>query len=91
MKLSGGNFGYNIQLFGLLVSESARDPQDPTKLFRYTDMKDMTNYKLISIKDIPRETSPYAAVTSENWNESMVAAIMNKNAASAPMESLFTD
>lgn len=91
MKLSGGNFGYNIQLFGLLVSESARDPKDPTKLFRYTDMKDMTNYKLISIKDIPRETSPYAAVTSENWNESMVAAIMNKNAASAPMESLFTD
>lgn len=91
MKLSGGNFGYNIQLFGLLVSESARDPKDPNKLFRYTDMKDMTNYKLISIKDIPRETSPYAAVTSENWNESMVAAIMNKNAASAPMESLFTD
>lgn len=91
MKLSGGKYGFNRQLFGMIISEMARDPNDITKLFRHTPMKDMTAYKLISIKEVPNQTSPYTAITSENWNESIISAIMNKNATPAPMETLFTD
>ena len=75
----------------MIISEMARDPNDITKLFRHTRMEDMTSYKLISIKEVPNQTSPYTAITSENWNESIISAIMNKNTTPAPMETLFTD
>ena len=91
MKLNGGNYGLNMQLFGIMISELCRDPKDITTLFRHTDMKDMTAYTPISIKESPNQISPLAAVTSENWNESMVYAIMNKDASSSPLESLFVD
>lgn len=91
MSLCGKNYGLNIQLFGMVVSEMCRDPKDLTKLFRHSDMKDMTAYQPISIKDVPKQTSPFAAVTSENWNESMINAIINKKASYSPMESLFVD
>lgn len=91
MKLNGGNYGLNMQLFGIMISELCRDPKDITTLFRHTDMKDMTAYTPISIKESPNQISPIAAVTSENWNESMVYAIMNKDASSSPLESLFVD
>lgn len=91
IRLNGGNYGLNMQLFGMIVSEMCRDPKDVTKLFRHTKMEDMTAYKLISIKDVPKQTSPFTAVTSENWNESMINAVINKNATSSPMESLFVD
>ena len=91
MKLGGKSYGVNIQLFGMIVSEMCRDPKDLTRLFRHTDLKNMTAYQPISIKDVPKQTSPFAAVTSENWNESMINAIINKDAAYSPMESLFVD
>lgn len=91
LKLNGGNYGLNNQLFGIVISEMCRDPKDTTRLFRHTDIKDMKAYRLISIKDVPKQTSPYAAVTSENFNESMINAILNKNAASSPLESIFVD
>lgn len=91
MRLNGGDYGLNLQLFGIMVSELCRDPKDVSRLFRHTDMKDMTAYSPISIKDSPNQISPIAAVTSENWNDSMIHAIMNKDASYSPMESLFVD
>lgn len=91
LRLNGSDYGLNMQLFGIVISEMARDPKDSKKLFRHTDMKDMTNYRFISIKEVPNQVSPFTAVTSENWNESMINAITNKNAAYSPMESLFVD
>lgn len=90
-KLNGGNYGLSNQLFGMIISEMCRDPKDTTRLFRHTKIEDMRAYRLIGIRDVPKQTSPYAAVTSENFNESMINAIINKNATSSPLESLFVD
>lgn len=88
IHLNGGDYGLNIQLFGILVSEICRDPNDRKKLFRHTDMNDMTNYQPIGIKEIPKYISPFTAITSENIDESLVNGILNKSAKYSPLEKL---
>lgn len=88
IQLNGANYGLSIQMFGIIVSELCRDKNDPSKLFRHTSMKHMNDYRAISIKQAPKYISPFAAVTSENWDESVVNAIVNKNAKDSPLEKL---
>lgn len=83
-ELNGFKYGLNAQLFGLLIASICRDKNDITKPFCASDMKDMTNYKPIDIKMVPKFISPYTAITSENWDESLRAAILMKDKEDAP-------
>jgi hypothetical protein len=53
-----------------------------------TDMKDMNAYKLISIKLIPNYISPYTSIISENWDESLISAILMKDKEDLPYSPL---
>lgn len=91
MELNGNSYGLNMQLFGIMISELYRDPNDLTKPFRYTNMKSMTGYSQISIKNIPKYISPYTAFTSENFDESLMSSILldtddGKEIKESPME-----
>lgn len=88
LNLNGADFGLNAQMYAVVISEVCRSATDKTKLFRHTDMKDLTNYQFISIKDIPKLVSPYSAISSENWDESVTAALSIKNPKDTPMEKL---
>lgn len=88
IRLNGENYGLNMQIFGMVISEVIRDANDVSKLFRYTDIKDMTNYKAINIKQAPKLISPFTSITSENWDEAVVNAIQNKNYKYSPLETL---
>ena len=59
-----------------------------------TDMKDMNKYKPINIKMVPKYISPYTAITSENWDESVRAAVLMKgnseNTPESPLEKVLT-
>lgn len=88
IKMSGNDYGLNMQLFGMLVSEACRDMTNKTKLFRLTDMKDMTAYQMLPIRDMPKYVSAYTAITSENWDDSAIAAMVNKNIVFSPLERL---
>lgn len=90
IALNGAGYGMNIQLFGILVSEMCRDSKDVKKLFRHTNIKDMTEYRTLNVKDIPKYVSPFTSVTSENWDESIMNAVINKNTEYSPLEKLFT-
>lgn len=90
IKLNGENYGISIQEFGMIISEVCRDPKNKQKLFRHTDIKDMTNYTTINIKQIPQMVSAFTSITSENWDEAVVNAIINKNDKYSPLEVLFT-
>jgi len=79
IELNGSSFGMNMQFFGLLCSESFRNPKDLSEPFRYTNMNDMTAYKQLSIDDIPKHISPYVALTSNNFDESLMAAMIMSN------------
>ena len=90
IELNGASYGITTQLFGIVISEICRDPKDRTKPFRLSNSKSMYDYVPINIKDCPKYVSPYVAITSENWDESMVNAILNNNPKYSPMEKLLT-
>lgn len=75
MQYNGSSYKLSAQLFGILWSAICRDPKDITKSYRYTDCKEL-GYKPISIKLIPKFISPYSSIVSENWDESLMSAIM---------------
>ena len=76
MKLNGESYNVNMQIFGIMASELCVDPENPANPFRYTDMKDMTGYKRMSIKQRPNYISPYVAFTNENLDSSLIAAVL---------------
>lgn len=90
IRLNGADYGISIQLFGIIIGEMCRDPKDPSKLFRYTSMSNMTAYQMLNIREVPKYISPFTSITSENFDDSLVNAIINKNTKYSPMEKLFT-
>lgn len=93
-NLNGLNYGLNIQLFGLLIAAICRDPEDMTRQFCWSNMKDMNNYTPINIKTVPKYISPYTAITSEHWDEAIRAAVLLKDKVEdtpvSPLEKVIT-
>lgn len=95
MALNAGGYGLNMQLFGILFGELCRDPDDVTKPFRLSKkiQSSMFGYKPISIKEKPKFDSPYSALSSENWDDSLLAAIdlsTQDNTVVSPLERIVT-
>ena len=89
--LNGSSYGVSLQMFGIVVSEMCRNPNDLSEPFRLSKIKDMTNYKAISITEVPKYVSPFTSITSENWDEAVVNAIINKEHKDSPMEKILMD
>ena len=95
MELNGNNYGLNMQMFGIMISELCRDPKDLSKPFRLGKMENMTDYQQVSIKTIPNYISPYVALTSENLDESITASVLlsdepDKSIKYSPLEKVVT-
>ena len=88
MALNGSSYNMSLQMFGIVVSEMCRNKKDLTQAFRHTTIKDMMGYKAISIQDLPRYISPNAAISSNNWDLAVTAAVLSKNTTNSPMEKL---
>ena len=85
-KLNGFSYRVSHQILGMIISEIYRDRKDLSKPFRYTDMKDMTDYKAINMTKIPKYTSVYTSITSENPDEAIAGALINKGTGRSPLE-----
>jgi len=88
IKLNGEDYKLNAQLFGILVAEMCRSKDDIRTLFRHTNMSNMTDYQYIPMKQIPKFISPFAALTSENIDESIVNATLTKDTKYSPLEKI---
>lgn len=88
IELNGSSYGMSLQLFGIVVGEMCRAKNDPHKAFRHTHINDMMEYRGISIKDLPKYISPNSAIGSENWDLSVMGAILSDNITNSPMEKL---
>lgn len=86
--LNGQKYKLNLQLFGILVSKIARDKNNPEKLFRLTDIKDMTDYSVMSVADIPKYMSPYASIVSQNWDEAVMSSILSTKKETSPLQQI---
>lgn len=91
LSLNGGSYNMTMQMFGVVISEMCRDPKDLSKPFRLSKSNDMTDYKLINIRDIPKYVSSYSAITSENWDNAVANAIVNNSEHDIPMEKILMD
>lgn len=85
MAYNGGSYGINMQMFGLLIGELCRDPKDVDKPFRLSSsISNMHAYKSISIKEVSKLVSPYAAISSENFDDCAIHAILATDAGKEP-------
>lgn len=84
--LNGFNYNLNIQMFGITVSEVARCKNDISKPFRLSNSTDMHSYKPVSIKLTPKFVSPYVSIGSENFDQSLMGAILTDNKHDSPLE-----
>jgi hypothetical protein len=95
MALNGKGYGLNMQLFGIAIGGICRDPDDPSIPFRCSKKieESMYGYRQISAKTIPKFVSPYTSLTSENWDDSLLAAMnmtSNGTDATSPVERIVT-
>ncbi|MDD3121916.1 MAG: hypothetical protein PHC62_00205 [Candidatus Izemoplasmatales bacterium] len=93
IKINGGSYKISAQLFGAVISELCRDPNNMANPFRLSNTieKDMKGYKPISIIEVPKYISPYQSLISENWDDAVIGAIMNDNRIASPMEKIMKD
>ena len=77
MELNAKGYGLNMQLFGLFWSELCRDPGNLYSPFRLcAKSKDSDfGYKHIAVTQAPKFVSPYTSLTSQNWDEALMAAV----------------
>lgn len=78
MRLNGSKFDIHSQLMTMVYSKLCRDPENPANLFRLSKAidNDMTSYIPMSIKEVPKYISPYAAITSENIDEGIISSVL---------------
>ena len=88
MEINGSSYGINNQMFGFAISEVCRAKNDETKPFRLSGSKDMNAYKSMSLRNVSRLISPYTALISEDFDESVLAAMMNENPKDTPLEEI---
>ena len=87
-KLNGLSYKVSNQIIGLIVSEIYRDPKDLSKPFRNSKFTDYTDYTAININKVPKYTSIYTAITSENPDEAIAAALTNTGEGESPLEQI---
>jgi hypothetical protein len=83
-------FDYKVsaQIIGFVISEIYRDQKDLTKPFRLANTDDMLAYKAISIDKVPKYTSAFTAVTSDNADEAIAAAMTTTGKKDSPLEKI---
>ena len=68
--------------------EIYRNEKDLSKPFRIADTDDMLAYKAIHIEKVPKYTSAFTAVTSDNADEAIAAAMTSKTHKDSPLEKI---
>lgn len=78
------NYKVSSQILGIVISKLYRDSKNLNTPYRLTDMK--SPYKAIGIKKIPKYDSPYISITSENADDAIANAMLNKTSKESPLE-----
>lgn len=88
IALNGSSYSITLQVFGFVIGEICRSKTNLNIPFRLTDFTDLTSYKPLGIRDVPKYISPNSSIGSENWDNAVVGAIMHPNDVGSPMEKL---
>lgn len=88
MSLNGFSYGVSMQMIGIILSEDCRFRNDHSIPFRLAKTNDMHAYDQVNIREVSRYTSPFAAITGENWDNAVVNAIITDKHKESPMEKI---
>ena len=91
VQLTGNKYAVSLQLIGIVIGELCRSKKDIDSPFRLEENSDMNAYQWISIKDVPRGTSPFTALQSEEWDKAVVSSITTNNTKDSPLEKIMMD
>lgn len=86
MALNGNSYGLTAQMFGFNIGELCRSSKDPSIPFRLSGSTNMHDYKSMSVKNISKMTSPYTALVSEDFDESLLYGMLNNHPKETPLE-----
>ena len=86
IALNGNGYGLNIQVIGFTVSELCRSQKDESVPFRLAKETDLHKYKSCSVKQISKLVSPYTAILSEDFDESIAYGMLNQTPKDTPLE-----
>ena len=86
MSLNGFSYGLNAQVFGIVLSEICRAKDDLNLPFRLSKNKNMHSYQSMSVKGVSKLISPYTALLSEDFDESIMYAMMNDDPKDSSLE-----
>lgn len=86
MSLNGYSYGLNAQVFGIVLSEICRAKDDTNIPFRLSKSNNMHAYQSMSVKGISKLISPYTALLSEDFDESIMYAMMNDDPKDSSLE-----
>ena len=91
VQLTGNKYSVSLQLIGVVISELCRSRKDINLPFRMSGSDDMNNYQWMSIKDIPKGTSPFTALQSEEWDKAVISSITLDTNKDSPLEKIMMD
>ena len=86
MTLNGYSYGINSQVIGIILSEICRFKDDKTIPWRLSGSNDVHAYQSMSVKGISKLISPYTALLSEDFDESIMYAMMNDDPKDSSLE-----
>ena len=88
MAINGESYGLNAQMIGFTVTEICRAHDNPDIPFRLSKSNNVHNYQSMSIKNISKHVSPYTALVSEDFDESIIYGMMNNTPKDTPLEKI---
>ena len=88
MAMNGDSYNLNLQEWGVIISEICRSSKDTKIPYRLSGSKNLHDYQSISIKDISKMASSFAAIQSENFDDSVVHATLSERDSTSPLEKI---
>jgi hypothetical protein len=77
------------QIIGILIGVLSRNSKNLEEPYRFiANGKNKYDYSTISITKVPKYTSPYTAITSENADDAVASALTIKSSVSSPLEDI---
>lgn len=92
LKINGINYDINSQIIGIIISELCRSDDDISIPLRLSKFKSLTSYNQITITEVGKYMSPFTSITSENFTEALMGAVLIDESESvrSPFETIFT-
>lgn len=88
MDIFGDSYGVNAQVMGIACSEICRAKDDVSIPYRLSGSNNLHEYQSMSIRNVSKFTSPYTALISEDFDESVLYAMMNEDPKDTPLEKI---